>query len=419
MGILLSPCHLHLLLLLLPLILLPVVSADSDSVTLNITNQCSYTVWPAAMPMGGGMRLDPGKTWTLNVSSTITREGVCGHARDAHSTKKATGRARQLESERWYVGAAAPEGGGLGGRAGRDGAEVKGRPGCSKGPAVQPTTSQCPSELKAPGDCNSAYGDFNAKLSDFGLCKLIDRDMSQVVTRMRGTPGYLAPEWLTSHITEKADVNSFGIVVMEIVSGRKNLDTSRSGESLHLITLLEEKAVPDKGEQGGAGHGRAERGWSDVGRAGEAGAGDGHGREERGRGGVERGQAGEAGAAPALGTAEQREDGAASGEGRRERSGQRLAWPRPNGRETTRKTGGRQFPSLSEREISESSPIGLHESIVVEGLADYLYSLGTQHGHTRLPLFLVAFYVSVHHDLIASIIDNRRLHRHVSLFADV
>ncbi|XP_048567331.1 G-type lectin S-receptor-like serine/threonine-protein kinase SD2-5 [Triticum urartu] len=83
--------------------------------------------------------------------------------------------------------------------------------------------------------------DFNAKISDFGLCKLIDRDMSQVVTRMRGTPGYLAPEWLTSHITEKADVYSFGVVVMEIVSGRKNLDTCRSEESIHLITLLEEK----------------------------------------------------------------------------------------------------------------------------------------------------------------------------------
>ncbi|VAH56586.1 unnamed protein product [Triticum turgidum subsp. durum] len=83
--------------------------------------------------------------------------------------------------------------------------------------------------------------DFNAKLSDFGLCKLIDRDMSQVVTRMRGTPGYLAPEWLTSQITEKADIYSFGVVVMEIISGRKNLDTSQSEESIHLITLLEEK----------------------------------------------------------------------------------------------------------------------------------------------------------------------------------
>nr|TKW13086.1 hypothetical protein SEVIR_5G076751v2 [Setaria viridis] len=87
---------------------------------------------------------------------------------------------------------------------------------------------------------------FNAKLSDFGLCKLIDRDKSQVITRMRGTPGYLAPEWLTSQITEKADVYSFGVVAMEIISGRKNLDTSRSEENIHLITLLEEKVKSDE-----------------------------------------------------------------------------------------------------------------------------------------------------------------------------
>ncbi|KAL6847762.1 hypothetical protein ACP4OV_021890 [Aristida adscensionis] len=87
---------------------------------------------------------------------------------------------------------------------------------------------------------------FNAKLSDFGLCKLIDRDKSQVITRMRGTPGYLAPEWLTSQITEKADVYSFGVVVMEIISGRKNLDPSRSEESIHLVTLLEEKVKTDQ-----------------------------------------------------------------------------------------------------------------------------------------------------------------------------
>ncbi|CAD6232431.1 unnamed protein product [Miscanthus lutarioriparius] len=82
--------------------------------------------------------------------------------------------------------------------------------------------------------------------ADFGLCKLIDRDKSQVITRMRGTPGYLAPEWLTSQITEKADVYSFGVVVMEIISGRKNLDTSKSEESIHLITLLEEKVKSDQ-----------------------------------------------------------------------------------------------------------------------------------------------------------------------------
>ncbi|KAL9993883.1 putative protein kinase RLK-Pelle-SD-2b family [Helianthus debilis subsp. tardiflorus] len=53
--------------------------------------------------------------------------------------------------------------------------------------------------------------DFNAKVSDFGLSKLINRDQSQVMTRMRGTPGYMAPEWLSSVITEKVDVYSFGI----------------------------------------------------------------------------------------------------------------------------------------------------------------------------------------------------------------
>jgi serine/threonine protein kinase len=82
---------------------------------------------------------------------------------------------------------------------------------------------------------------FNAKLSDFGLSKMINRDQSKVMTRMRGTRGYLAPEWLGSKITEKADIYSFGIVV-EIICGRENLDESLPEESIHLISLLEEKA---------------------------------------------------------------------------------------------------------------------------------------------------------------------------------
>ncbi|XP_037452045.1 G-type lectin S-receptor-like serine/threonine-protein kinase SD2-5 [Triticum dicoccoides] len=82
---------------------------------------------------------------------------------------------------------------------------------------------------------------FNAKVADFGLCKLINRDQSKVVTVMRGTPGYLAPEWLTSPITEKVDVYSFGVVIMEIISGRKNIDDSQPEDSVHLINLLREK----------------------------------------------------------------------------------------------------------------------------------------------------------------------------------
>ncbi|CAL4943801.1 unnamed protein product [Urochloa decumbens] len=83
---------------------------------------------------------------------------------------------------------------------------------------------------------------FNAKLSDFGLSKMINRDQSKIVTRMRGTRGYLAPEWLGSKITEKADIYSFGIVMIEIICGRENLDESQPEESMHLISLLQEKA---------------------------------------------------------------------------------------------------------------------------------------------------------------------------------
>ncbi|KAH7860709.1 hypothetical protein Vadar_017058 [Vaccinium darrowii] len=75
-----------------------------------------------------------------------------------------------------------------------------------------------------------------------GLAQLIDRDQSQVVTTMRGTPGYLAPEWLSSSITEKVDVYSFGIMVLEILCGRKNLDRSQPEEDMHLLALFKRKA---------------------------------------------------------------------------------------------------------------------------------------------------------------------------------
>nr|XP_040245127.1 PTI1-like tyrosine-protein kinase 3 [Aegilops tauschii subsp. strangulata] len=84
---------------------------------------------------------------------------------------------------------------------------------------------------------------FNAEVADFGLSKLIDREESRVVTRMRGTPGYMAPEWLTPKITEKVDVYSFGTVVMAILSGRKNIDYSQPDESAQLIMVLREKAM--------------------------------------------------------------------------------------------------------------------------------------------------------------------------------
>lgn len=62
-----------------------------------------------------------------------------------------------------------------------------------------------------------------AKISDFGLSKLLSPEQSCQVTTMRGTRGYLAPEWLTSSaISDRTDVYSFGMVLLELVSGRKN-----------------------------------------------------------------------------------------------------------------------------------------------------------------------------------------------------
>lgn len=63
----------------------------------------------------------------------------------------------------------------------------------------------------------------HVKISDFGLAKLLAPEQSGLFTTMRGTRGYLAPEWLTnSAITDRADVYSFGMVLLEIVRGRKN-----------------------------------------------------------------------------------------------------------------------------------------------------------------------------------------------------
>ncbi|CAN4103171.1 unnamed protein product [Withania somnifera] len=83
---------------------------------------------------------------------------------------------------------------------------------------------------------------FEAKVSDFGLSKLVGKDESKIVTTMRGTPGYLAPEWLNSAITEKVDVYSFGVVIMEIICGRKNLDRLQDENDMHLLSLFKRKA---------------------------------------------------------------------------------------------------------------------------------------------------------------------------------
>ncbi|CAA2993008.1 probable LRR receptor-like serine threonine-kinase At1g56140 [Olea europaea subsp. europaea] len=78
--------------------------------------------------------------------------------------------------------------------------------------------------------------DLNPKISDFGLAKLYDDKKTHISTRVAGTIGYLAPEYaMRGHLTEKADVFSFGVVALEIVSGRSNSDSSLEDDKMYLL----------------------------------------------------------------------------------------------------------------------------------------------------------------------------------------
>ncbi|KAF3496937.1 hypothetical protein DY000_02054962, partial [Brassica cretica] len=68
--------------------------------------------------------------------------------------------------------------------------------------------------------------DLSPKIADFGLAKLMPPNMTHVSTRVAGTIGYLAPEYaVRGQVTRKADVYSYGVLLMEIVSARSNKNT--------------------------------------------------------------------------------------------------------------------------------------------------------------------------------------------------
>ncbi|XP_041012559.1 receptor-like cytoplasmic kinase 176 [Juglans microcarpa x Juglans regia] len=78
---------------------------------------------------------------------------------------------------------------------------------------------------------------YNVKLSDFGLAKDGPTgDKSHVSTRVMGTYGYAAPEYMaTGHLTSKSDVYSFGVVLLEILSGKRAMDKNRPGGEHNLV----------------------------------------------------------------------------------------------------------------------------------------------------------------------------------------
>ncbi|KAJ9560699.1 hypothetical protein OSB04_005859 [Centaurea solstitialis] len=88
--------------------------------------------------------------------------------------------------------------------------------------------------------------DLNAKVSDFGLAKLDEEDNTHIITRVAGTYGYMAPEYAQrGYLTDKADVYSYGIVLLEIVSGMAN--TADRAKQNHFILLDRAVALKNEG----------------------------------------------------------------------------------------------------------------------------------------------------------------------------
>jgi hypothetical protein len=76
---------------------------------------------------------------------------------------------------------------------------------------------------------------FVSKVADFGMAAFVGRDFSRILTTFRGTVGYLAPEWLSGvAITPKIDVYAFGMVLLEIISGRRNSPQTYNISSYHV-----------------------------------------------------------------------------------------------------------------------------------------------------------------------------------------
>uniref|UniRef100_A0A5B7AC59 Receptor-like serine/threonine-protein kinase n=1 Tax=Davidia involucrata TaxID=16924 RepID=A0A5B7AC59_DAVIN len=77
---------------------------------------------------------------------------------------------------------------------------------------------------------------FTARISDFGLAKLLKTDQTQTTTTVRGTKGYVAPEWFRNKpVTLKVDVYSFGIVFLELIFCRKNFEPEVEDETQMVL----------------------------------------------------------------------------------------------------------------------------------------------------------------------------------------
>ncbi|KAI3426576.1 Receptor-like serine/threonine-protein kinase [Psidium guajava] len=79
-------------------------------------------------------------------------------------------------------------------------------------------------------------GSLTAKISDFGMAKLLNANQTRTTTGFRGTRGYLAPEWFRNiPISGKVDIYSFGILLLELICCRKNYEPEAKSEAQVIL----------------------------------------------------------------------------------------------------------------------------------------------------------------------------------------